>query len=226
MAMVPYMAAGYAVDRLMGGSGMTGLALGAGVGGFGTGAFGEMFGSALAPELTASELATGMSGAYPAVESASILSPSITGADMMTSTSLGALSPEASMMLNPSLLADATAYAGPSLFEQGKRMLGEGLNATNDLLSPAFDTINEGWSGMDTGDQMTALSMGDSAVDRLTSDEPQIMAPPPKLAEGKEPTIASPVAINVQAPGVNYKTRGQLENMLYPEQRRQLGLLA
>ena len=28
MAMVPYMAAGYAVDRMMGGSGMTGLALG------------------------------------------------------------------------------------------------------------------------------------------------------------------------------------------------------
>jgi len=40
MAMVPYMAAGYAADRLMGGSGMTGLALGTGVGGLQSGAFG------------------------------------------------------------------------------------------------------------------------------------------------------------------------------------------
>jgi len=34
-AMIPYMVGGYAVDRMMGGSGMTGLALGTGVGGMG-----------------------------------------------------------------------------------------------------------------------------------------------------------------------------------------------
>ena len=44
MAMIPYMAAGYAADRLMGGSGMTGLALGTGVGA--VGGFGAL-GSAL-----------------------------------------------------------------------------------------------------------------------------------------------------------------------------------
>ena len=45
MAMIPYMAGGYAVDRLMGGNGMTGLAVGTGVGGFGTGAFSGALGS-------------------------------------------------------------------------------------------------------------------------------------------------------------------------------------
>jgi hypothetical protein len=44
MAMIPYMAAGYAADRLMGGNGMTGLALGTGVGA--VGGFGAL-GSAL-----------------------------------------------------------------------------------------------------------------------------------------------------------------------------------
>ena len=44
MAMVPYMAGGYAIDRMMGGDGKMGLALGTGAGAFGTGAIG---GSAL-----------------------------------------------------------------------------------------------------------------------------------------------------------------------------------
>jgi len=117
MAMIPYMAAGYAVDRMMGGSGMTGLALGTGVGGFSTGAFSGLFEGALAPELTATELGTGATGfaQYPALEAQSILSPELTGADMMTSFSQGALSPTSSMMTNPALLANAEQlYATPS----------------------------------------------------------------------------------------------------------------
>tara|TARA_R110001592_G_scaffold257439_1_gene521019 strand:+ start:224 stop:1048 length:825 start_codon:yes stop_codon:yes gene_type:complete len=41
---IPYMIGGYAVDKMMGGSGMTGLSLGAGLstGGFGTGGFGAL----------------------------------------------------------------------------------------------------------------------------------------------------------------------------------------
>lgn len=49
MAMIPYMAAGFAVDKLMGGNGMTGLALGTGVGSAGGfGALGEAIGGATA----------------------------------------------------------------------------------------------------------------------------------------------------------------------------------
>jgi len=45
MAMIPYMAGGYAIDRLMGGDGKVGLAVGTGVGGFGTGTFSGALGS-------------------------------------------------------------------------------------------------------------------------------------------------------------------------------------
>ena len=58
MAMIPYMAAGYAADRLMGGSGMTGLALGTGVGGFSTGAFSNLFASAIPEAATINTAAT------------------------------------------------------------------------------------------------------------------------------------------------------------------------
>lgn len=50
MAMIPYMVGGYAADRLMGGSGYTGLALGTGFGGLQTGLFGaEGLGLGLEP---------------------------------------------------------------------------------------------------------------------------------------------------------------------------------
>lgn len=60
MAMIPYMAAGFAVDKLMGGSGYTGLALGTGVGAAGGfGALGEMFGSAIPSATGANSLGAG-----------------------------------------------------------------------------------------------------------------------------------------------------------------------
>jgi hypothetical protein len=230
MAMIPYMAAGYAADRLMGGSGMTGLALGTGVGGFSTGAFGGLFEGALAPELTATELGTGASGfaQYPALKAPSILSPNITGANMMTSFSQGALSPTSSMMTNPAMLANAEQlYAAPSLFEQGKRALGAGLDTVSDFAdNPVTRYINTGWEDMDFGDKSSALMMGNQAVDNLTM-QPQNMIQPPQQREviGKEPNIAAPLAINVPASGVNIRTTGQLERMLTPQQRRALGLL-
>jgi hypothetical protein len=230
MAMIPYMAGGYAIDRLMGGNGMTGLALGTGVGGFSTGAFGGLFEGAFAPELTATELGTGATGfaQYPALEAQSILSPELTGADMMTSFSQGALSPTSSMMTNPALLANAEQlYAAPSLFEQGKRALGSGFDTLSDFAdNPATRFINSGWDSMDFGDKAGALTMGDQALTRLTQPQDMISPPPPPRVEaGKEPNIAQPLAINVPASGVEIKTTGQLERMLTPQQRKALGLL-
>ena len=229
MAMIPYMAAGYAADRLMGGSGMTGLALGTGVGGFSTGAFGGLFEGAFAPELTATELGTGATGfaQYPALEAQSILSPKLTGADMMTSFSQKALSPASSMMTNPALLANAEQlYATPSLFEQGKRALGAGLDTVSDFAdNPVTRFINTSWDDMDMSDKGSTLMMGSKAVDTMTA--PQTMIQPPQQREviGKEPNIAAPLAINVPASGVNIRTTGQLERMLTPQQRKTLGLL-
>lgn len=229
MAMVPYMAAGYAVDRMMGGSGMTGLALGTGVGGFSTGAFGGLFEGAFAPELTATELGTGASGfaQYPALEAPSILSPNITGADMMTSFSKGAFSPTSSMMTNPALLANADKiYASPSLFEQGKRALGAGLDTVSDFAdNPVTRFINTSWDDMDMGDKGSTLMMGGQAVDTMTAPQNMIQPPQPRVEQGKEPNIAAPLAINVPASGVQIATSGQLERMLTPQQKRALGLL-
>jgi len=229
MAMIPYMAAGYAVDRMMGGSGMTGLALGTGVGGFSTGAFSGLFEGALAPELTATELGTGATGfaQYPALEAQSILSPELTGADMMTSFSQGALSPTSSMMTNPALLANAEQlYATPSLFEQGKRALGAGLDTVSDFAdNPVTRFINTSWDDMDMGDKGSTLMMGSKAVDTMTAPQNMIQPPQVRVEQGKEPNIAAPLAINVPASGVQIATSGQLERMLTPQQRKALGLL-
>lgn len=229
MAMIPYMAAGYAVDRMMGGSGMTGLALGTGVGGFSTGAFSGLFEGAFAPELTATELGTGASGfaQYPALEAQSILSPQLTGADMMTSFSQGALSPTSSMMTNPALLANAEQlYAAPSLFEQGKRALGAGLDTVSDFAdNPVTRFINTSWDDMDMGDKGSMLMMGGQAVDTMTAPQNMIQPPQVRVEQGKEPNIAAPLAINVPASGVQIATSGQLERMLTPQQRKALGLL-
>lgn len=227
--MIPYMAAGYAVDRMMGGSGMTGLALGTGVGGFSTGAFSGLFEGAFAPELTATELGTGASGfaQYPALEAQSILSPQLTGADMMTSFSQGALSPTSSMMTNPALLANAEQlYAAPSLFEQGKRALGAGLDTVSDFAdNPVTRFINTSWDDMDMGDKGSMLMMGGQAVDTMTAPQNMIQPPQVRVEQGKEPNIAAPLAINVPASGVQIATSGQLERMLTPQQRKALGLL-
>ena len=62
MAFVPYMAGGFAVDKLMGGNGMTGMALGSGIGSMGGfGALGEAIGgsSALMSNTGASSLMAG-----------------------------------------------------------------------------------------------------------------------------------------------------------------------
>lgn len=59
MSMIPYMVAGYAADRLMGGSGYTGLAIGTGVGGLQSGMLGaEGLGLGLEP-VTMSDIGFG-----------------------------------------------------------------------------------------------------------------------------------------------------------------------
>jgi len=107
MAMIPYMAAGYAADRLMGGSGMTGLALGTGVGGFSTGAFGGLFGAA--PEVASSTGFNVVSDAVttPLYESALNAPLGEFGLSAPLDTTLGTLStqvPSTGIQLAPELV--------------------------------------------------------------------------------------------------------------------------
>lgn len=201
MAMIPYMAGGYAIDRLMGGRGTTGLALGTGLGALGTGTFA----SALAPELTATELAGGMQGvgSIPAASSEiGILGTS--PANMMTSNSLGALdiATTPTSLLSPSTLAEATA--NPSLFEMGKRNLSQGITDVQDFISPATDFINEGYENMSLNDKLSMGMLGGQAIDTATAPPPQLQVAPPQMKPAKEPTIGAPLAINVQAPNTSF----------------------
>lgn len=198
MAMIPYMAAGYAVDRAMGGDGITGLGIGTIGGGFGTSAFS----SALAPELTAAEMAGGMQGvgSIPAATSqVGILGTS--PANMMTSNSLGALdiATTPTSLLSPSTLAEATA--NPSLFEMGKRKLSQGITNAEDFISPVTDFINDGYESMSLMDKINVGVTGNAVIDNMTADRTiPIQATPPQTVAAKEPTIGTPLSINVQAP--------------------------
>ena len=203
MAMIPYMAGGYAIDRLMGGRGTTGLAMGTGIGALGTG----VFSSALAPELTAAEMAGGMQGvgSIPAATSqVGILGTS--PANMMTSNSLGALdiATTPTSLLSPSTLAEATA--NPSLFEMGKRKLSQGITNAEDFISPVTDFINEGYENMSLSDQLSMGMLGGQAIDTVTSPPQQapLQVAPPQVKPSSEPTISSPVDIVMQEPNTTF----------------------
>jgi hypothetical protein len=187
----------------MGGRGTTGLALGTGIGALGTGTFA----SALAPELTATELAGGMQGvgSIPAASSqVGILGTS--PANMMTSNSLGALdiATTPTSLLSPSTLAEATAT--PSLFEMGKRNLSQGITDVQDFISPATDFINEGYENMSLNDKVSIGMLGGQAIDTATAMPQQapLQVAPPQMKPAKEPTIGSPLAINVQSPNTTF----------------------
>jgi hypothetical protein len=203
MAMIPYMAGGYAIDKLMGGRGTTGLALGTGLGALGTG----VFSSALAPELTATELAGGMQGvgSIPAASSkVGILGTS--PANMITSNSLGALdiATTPTSLLSPSTLAEATA--NPSLFEMGQRNLSQGINYVEDFISPATDFINESYENMSLTDKLSMGMLGGQAIDTATATPEQapLQVAPPQMKPAKEPTIGAPLAINVSSPNTTF----------------------
>ena len=245
MAMIPYMATGYAVDRLMGGNGMTGLAIGTGAGGFSTGAFSGLFESAV-PEVASSTGfqvgSSAMGSLEPTLGTLSTQVPS-TGIQLTPQSAflgdinygLGNVASNATSGLDLSQFALPTST--PVYTNALNAPLGEfGLSAPlqtqafaekglMDYITPATDFINQGWEDMSLADKGSTLMMGSQAVDTMTAPPPQIQAPQPRVEQGKEPNIAAPLAINVPASGVQIATSGQLERMLTPQQRKALGLL-
>mgnify|MGYP003664481778 FL=1 len=239
MAMMPYMAAGYAADRMMGGDGKIGLAAGTGFGGFSTGAFGSALGSGAAetastgifsPTLSIPELAgtTGVAGTegMAALNSPSILSGTggFNGSEMVTGMSnaglMGANTVPSSLLGAESL---ALSQATPGSFELMKRGLGTNIdslmnNPVTDLIGQGTDYIDEGYKNMSVGDTMTAGMLGSQAIDALNPPPPegQIMNIPQVASKGSTPrqsTQANPLAITV--PG-NELSREDLKK-LYEE---------
>lgn len=241
MAMIPYMAAGYAVDRMMGGSGMTGLALGTGAGALGTGAFSGFFGAPEVASSTGFQLGSSAAGSLqPTLGTLTTQFPTTYGLDLtagLTPVDLGASDALLGSYVDPTLSQFALPTSTPVYTNALNAPLGEfGLSGPlqtqafaekglMDYITPTTDFINKSWEDMSLADKGSTLMMGSQAVDTMTAPQNMIQPPQPRVEQGKEPNIAAPLAINVPASGVQIATSGQLERMLTPQQKRALGLL-
>lgn len=254
MAFIPYMAAGYAADRLMGGSGLKGAALGAGGYGLfsssGLGLGSELFGlgSEVVPASTGLEIGSSAMGSLePTLGTLSTELPATYGLDMtsgLAPVDLGASDALLGSYINPTMSQFAINTGTPLYTNALNAPLGEfglaGPLSTQafaqeaplqfmkplaETASKGFDFINQGWGDMSFADKAGSLNMTNQAVDTLTAPQTMIQPPQAQVARGKETSISQPVAINVPRPGVSFATYGQLQNELSDRQKRALGLL-
>lgn len=224
--MVPYMAAGYAADRMMGGNGMTGLAVGTGVGAFGSGALG---GSALASSGTAagastagstsmmSSLAspTAATGAGAKMGASSIANPM---AGMSPVGNIGTVNPLTTGGVSESIspftpngtsgIGGNTGFLGQPISNQtvnsalteNKGLLGMGLE--NTPIQDGFDVINDGYENMSLMDSVGVAQLGGQAID--ANNPPPPPTPQPQVVRGKTSEGGKLLAINVQKPNTKF----------------------
>jgi len=213
MAMIPYMAAGYVADRAMGGNGMTGLAIGTGVGGLGTGTFSGALGSEAATATAPSLFTT------PAIEGGSGLG-ALGGAGMYEGSALGSVNPLTTGGFSESIspftplggagVGGNVGFLGQPISNQvmdsaltgEKGLLGYGLE--NTFVQDGFDFVNDGYENMSLMDKMNTGMMGVQVIDATNQPLPPLQVSPPQMIPAKEPTIGSPLAINVQAPNTTF----------------------
>jgi hypothetical protein len=215
MAMIPYMAAGYVADRAMGGNGMTGLAIGTGVGGLGTGTFAGALGS---------EAATAGMTNTVASNAAANSFPTILGSMPTAEVGVGAVNPLTTGGFSESIspftqlggagVGGNVGFLGQPISNQvmnssltgEKGLLGYGLE--NTMIGDGFDsltgTINDGYENMSFMDKVGTAQMGGQVIDATNQPPPQLQVRPPQSKPAKEPTISSPLAINVQEPNTNF----------------------
>lgn len=208
MAMIPYMAGGYAIDRLMGGNGLTGAALGAGGYGLfsaeGLGLGSQLFGlgSETVPMSTGFQFGSSAAGSLkPSLGIVSTEIPATYGLDLTSGLTPLDLSATDSLLggyVDPTLSQFAINTGTPVYTNALNAPLGEfGLSGplstaafaqeaplafmkpVVEPLSKGFDFINQSWDDMDTSDQMGALMMGGQGLDRLTEQPQNMISPPP-----------------------------------------------
>lgn len=212
MAMVPYMAGGYAIDRMMGGDGKVGLALGTGAGAFGTGAIG---GSALGGATASTSASTSpLLFSTPATAGGSGLG-ALGGAGMYEAGTLGTVNPLTTGGFSESIspftpqgsefgIAGSTNLFGSpisnqtvnSALTQNKGLLNRAIE--DSYVQDGFDFINDGWEGMSLMDKANTGMLGSQAIDAAnpTPEYPQVA--PPQIAQRKPlATRGNPVSIQV-----------------------------
>jgi len=229
MAMVPYMAAGYAADRMMGGNGMTGLALGTGVGAFGSGALG---GSALGSTGAAAGASTaGSTSMMSTLASPTVATGASTGATMGASSianpmagmspvgNIGTVNPLTTGGVSESIspftpngtsgIGGNTGFLGQpisnqtvnSALTQNKGLLEMGLE--NTPVQDGFNMINDGYENMSLMDSVGVAQLGGQAID--ANNPPPPRAAPPQVVKGKTSSVGKPLAINVQRPNTRFE---------------------
>ena len=226
--MIPYMAAGYVADRAMGGNGMTGLAVGTGVGGFGTGAFSGALGSGAAgtagaagstsmmqtlatPTLTTGAGVGGTMGVSSIANPMAGMSPEYFGSvnPLTTGGFNESISPFTKAGSEFGVAGSTNLFGSPisnqtvnSALTQDKGLLNRAIE--DSYVQDGFDFINKGYEGMSLMDKVGTAQMGGQVIDATNPPPPQLQVPPPQSKPAKEPTISSPLAINVQAPNTNF----------------------
>jgi len=224
MAMIPYMAGGYAIDRMMGGDGKMGLALGTGAGAFGTGAIG---GSALTgatastagstsmmmhPTLTAgvgTGVGTGIGGAgmttigantpmgLTSANSFGTVNPLTTGG---FSESISPFTPQGSEF---GIAGSTNLFGSPisnqtvnSALTQNKGLLNRAIE--DSYVQDGFDFINDGWEGMSLMDKANTGMLGSQAIDAANAAPQYPQVAPPQIAQRKPvATSGNPLSIQV-----------------------------
>ena len=229
--MVPYMAGGYAIDRMMGGDGKMGLALGTGAGAFGTGAIGgSALGGATAstagstsmmmhPTLTAGAT-TGL-GAGATMGASSIANP-MAGMSPVASANFGTVNPLTTGGISESIspftpmgtsgIGGSTGFLGQpisnqavnSSLTQAKGLMDWGLE--NSYVQDGFDFINEGWEGMSFMDKANTGMLGSQAIDAMNPEPQFVASQAPQLMPRKPlPTSGNPVSIQVGKPFTEFE---------------------
>ena len=87
-----------------------------------------------------------------------------------------------------------------------KGLLGYGLENTmiGDGFNSLTGTINDGYENMSFMDKVGTAQLGGQVIDATNQPPPQLQVRSPQSKPAKEPTISSPLAINVQEPNTNF----------------------
>jgi len=222
MAFVPYMAAGFAVDKLMGGDGIKGALMGAG-GSFLPGMLASGAGAAATtgaataaasntmPLLMTNSAALGGSGlgatmGAGALEGFGAVNPLTTGGFAES------ISPFTQLGIEGGIQGVNTGLFGQEISKQGldsalnPRFLGGALD--NSLLGDGLkyvgqgkDYIDEGWDNMSTSDKISTGTGVVGAVDNVTQAPPPIQHQQIQQVVAKAPSPREPFVTQMQIPG-------------------------
>ena len=83
-----------------------------------------------------------------------------------------------------------------------KGLLGYGLE--NTFVQDGFNFINDGYDNMSFMDKVQTGMLGSQAIDATNPPSPQLQVRDPQMKPAKEPTVGSPLAIQMPEPNTTF----------------------